>query len=467
MKTQQLLAGTGRVDITPAPGTPQGGWGAQTHQRGVAADMPFYATALALVQGNERVVIVDADAIGFDTEWTGKILSAVSGLTGLPPERIRFSCTHTHSGPNTFRLANISEGLDMAASYLESLPHRIAGAAWQACQNLEPVHVAAASGKCGISVNRRVRLPDGRVIVGQNLEGEPDRTLRVVRFDGLDEKPVAIIMHYACHGTTMGWQCRYFTPDFPGPARQVVEQQMGCGSLFLQGAAADQGPRVGFTGDLGVYHRLGRELGLEAAKIATEIDTLTRRQRFAGVMPSGANIALYEYERQEPEVPVLRVTSRTIRLPLKAFEPPQELEAELGRLRAEAERCRSAGDVDGLRLANALATQAAWRLGNAQRYFGKQATEWPMQAIRVGPVAFLSIAGEPFSAIGRRIASQSPFRHTLFSGYSNGGFGYIPERQAYDAGGYEIEATPFSADAADVVVREGAQLLRELAEEKL
>lgn len=66
----QLLAGTGRCDITPAPGTPPGGWGAQTHQRGTGADMPFFATALVLSHGDEQVAILDVDAIGFDREFS-------------------------------------------------------------------------------------------------------------------------------------------------------------------------------------------------------------------------------------------------------------------------------------------------------------------------------------------------------------------------------------------------------------
>ena len=121
-----LWAGVGRADLTPAPGMPQGGWGAQTHERGVGADMPFYATALLLSDGSEAVVIVDADSIGFNAEWTNKIVLAIAELTQIPRARIRFSCSHTHSGPNTFRLATIGEGLEMVLAYLDSLPQRIA-----------------------------------------------------------------------------------------------------------------------------------------------------------------------------------------------------------------------------------------------------------------------------------------------------------------------------------------------------
>ena len=82
--------------------------------------------------------------------------------------------------------------------------------------------------------------------------------------------------------------------------------------------------------------------------------------------------------------------------------------------------------------------------------------------MRIGPIALISVAGEPFSSLGTRIAAASPFEHTLFSGYSNGGFGYIPDRPAYEEGGYEIEATPFSPDAADVLVAEAVRILEQL-----
>ena len=456
---KQLLAGTGRYDITPAPGTPQGGWGAQTHQRGLGADMPFYASALVLTDGQETAAIVDVDAIGFDKEWTGKILDAIGKLTGLSREQIRFSCTHTHSGSNFFRLENISEGLDMAVAYLEALPLQIASAVWQAQQNLRPVRCAAGSGSCDINVNRRFRTPDGTVIVGRDWKGLADPTVRVVRFDDLDENPVATLVHYACHGTTMGWQTQMFTPDFPGPMRKVVERQVGGMCLFLQGAAANMGPRRGFTGDCGVYRKLGTILGLEASRIALEIETLPRRERFLGIMQSGAPIALYEDEPVEPEPPALRVVRRVIQMPVKQFQAVETLQAESDALFAEVSRLRREGTLDELRLANAKATQAGWRAGNAKLYHDKKSIDWELHCIRIGPIALLSVAGEPFIEIAQRIAAQSPYEHTLVCGYTNGGLGYIPTREAYDEGGYEIEATPFSPDAADTLVAEGLRLL--------
>jgi len=459
----RLLAGVGRSDITPAPGTPQGGWGAQTHQRGVGADMPLYATALVLSGSEETVAIVDVDAIGFDWQWTGTIIDAIASLTKLPREKIRFSCTHTHSGPNTFRLGTISEGLDMAVGYLDALPQRIAGAVWQAQRNRQPVRVAAGSGRCEINVNRRLKLPDGSMPVGLNWEGPVDHTVRVLRFDDLDENPLATIVHYSCHPTTMAWQNQQFTPDYPGMTRQVVEREVGGVCLFLQGAAGDVMPRRGFTGDVRVYRRHGKILGLEAARVASALDTLTRHERLTGVQQSGAAIALYEDEVNEPDPPVLRVCLRSIQLPPKQFPPPDQLEAEVQALQGKLNRLRAEGSEEEVRAATAEATQAGWRAGNARLYYGKAAIEWPMQGIRVGPVALLSVAGEPFTEILQRIVAASPFEHTLFSGYSNGGFGYIPGRTAYEEGGYEVAASPFSPGAADIVVEESIRMLRELA----
>ena len=458
----ELLAGTGRCDITPAPGTPQGGWGAQTHQRGIGADLPLFATALVLRDPRKSVAIIDVDSIGFDPEWTLRILDAVAGMTGLPRENIRLSCTHTHSGPNTFRLAAISEGRDMIMEYLNALPLKIGGAVWQAQQGLRPVRIGAASGACDINVNRRLKLPDGRVVVGRNWSGPVDHTVRVVRIDDLDEKPIATIVHYGCHPTTIAWQSQHATPDYPGMAKKVVEEQLGGACLFLQAATGNIGPRRGFTGDMGVYRKFGRLLGMEASKVALGIETLPRREKLVGLQASGATIALFEDEAVEPEPATLDVRSRFLKLPLKEFPAPEVAEAEAAKLRENLNRSRREGTADEIRAATALATQAGMRADRALLYHGKTEVDWQLQGIRLGPVALISIPGEPFTETGQEIAARSPFPHTLFSGYSNGGFGYMPVRSAYPEGGYEVETTPFAPGAAELVVEESLRMLHEL-----
>jgi hypothetical protein len=460
---RDLRVGTSRVDITPAPGTPQGGWGAQTHQRGRGADLPLYATALVLSGSNNEVAIIDVDSIGFDAEWTGKIVDAVANLTNIPREHVRFSCTHTHSGPNTFRLSVISEGLDMALSYLDGLRSRIAGAVWQARRDAVPVRCSTAAGKCEINVNRRFRLPDGRVVVGRNWNGPSDPTVRVIRFDKLDEEAAATIVHYSCHATTMAWQCEYFTPDFPGVVRQVVEQNVGGTCLFLQGAAGNLTPRRGFTGNFKIYRDLGKKLGLEAAKTAAGIETLPRRERLEAAIESGTAIAIYTDEPVEPEPPILRVSSRFLSLPLKHFPPADELESQAQALQRDLDRLRANGTDEEIRAATARATQAMMWADRARLYHGKTHIDWQLQGIRIGATALLSVPGEPFIEIGQQIVANSPFAHTLFSGYSNGGFGYLPVRSAFEEGGYEVETSPFSPDAAEIVVQEGLRMLDDLA----
>ena len=346
--------------------------------------MPFYSTALVLSDGEEQVAILtwtrlDSIKSGRTGFWTRS-----TALTGFPRDRIRFSCTHTHSGPNTFRLGIISEGLDMVQSYLDALPHRIASAVWQAQQNMKPVRVAAGKGTCDINVNRRFRAPDGSMVVGRNWNGAVDRTVGVVRFDDMEENPVATILHYACHGTTIGWQTELFTPDFPGPAREVVEREVG-GTVSLPSRSNREynaAPRV--HGRLRVYRRLGTILGLEAAKVAWSIETLQRQERFIGVQPSGAPIALYDDVPVETKAGRLLVVQKTLQLPAKKFRPPAELEADVSSLRAEVNRLRKDGTPDQIRVATAAATQAGWRAEYSRNYYGKDTVPWELMIIALG-----------------------------------------------------------------------------------
>src|SRR5690606_5840080 len=95
------------------------------------------------------------------------------------------------------------------------------------------------TGSCHANVNRRYRLADGRIVVGQNPEGFVDPTLSLLRLDD-DENRTVTIVGYACHPTIMAHRNRLITPDFPGVVKRVVEASVGGHCLFLQGAAGNQ-----------------------------------------------------------------------------------------------------------------------------------------------------------------------------------------------------------------------------------
>ena len=222
--------------------------------------MDLLATVLVLANGPVEAALVDVDFCVVGRDLADPIRQAVADLCGIPFAHVRLSYTHTHSGP-MLGPSWMTEGEELIGPYVASLAGRIAGAAWDAKRRLRPARVAAGSGSSDIVVNRRLKLPTGRVVAGRNWDGFADREVKVVRIDDVDERPLAVIVHYGCHPTIMGQPNRLITPDYPGVVRQVVESATGATCLFLQGAAGNVHAIVDYVGDVAVYRRLGRDPG--------------------------------------------------------------------------------------------------------------------------------------------------------------------------------------------------------------
>lgn len=60
-----------------------------------------------------------------------------------------------------------------------------------------------------------------------------------------------------------------------------------------------------------------------------------------------------------------------------------------------------------------------------------------LQVIRLGDIVFVGIPGEMFARLGLELRRRSPFRHTCIIGLANEEIGYIPDRKAYEDGGYQ------------------------------
>ena len=129
-----LKAGMAKTVITPPVGTQLSGYGGRTEpSTGVLDDL--YAKALVVDDGNERIALVVCDIIGFRIDMVNEIRAIIQQQTGIKPDNIMVTCTHTHSGPN-LRAAD--------TAYVESLKLHVAGAVAAAANSMRAARIGAA-----------------------------------------------------------------------------------------------------------------------------------------------------------------------------------------------------------------------------------------------------------------------------------------------------------------------------------
>lgn len=451
-----LLAGVGRVDITPPVGIAHAAWGAQEHEVADAVDMPLYITALVLQQGDLRVAIVDIDILIMNAAMDAEARHAVVRATGIQARNIRISYSHNHAGP-AMMSDWLTGGMDLAEQWYEAIPERTAEAVARAATSLKEVAISSGTGECRINVNRRPVDANGNRFTGRNWNDPVDHEVGVVALDTVDGEPVATLMVYACHPTIMGHQNTAIAPDFPGPARRVVEQTVGGLCLFMQGAGGNQGPVHGFTGDLNVYRREGTKLGLEAARVRMGLDPYERKERLVEIVPSGADLGIYVDDPVNEPENSLAVAWDEVEVPLRELEPVADIRRRVDQLGAVVSRLRSNGAPrEDLLAAISRAKKAVIALNCAllaERHGENGHMKLAAQAIRLGETVLVAVPLEPFVEIGLEVKTRSSAPRTFFSGFSNGHFNYMPTDAGIEEGGYEVDVSPFAAGSAELVTR--------------
>jgi len=462
-----LLAGVARADIAPPVGIAQMNWGSQTHIESVGVDPAgMKATALVLSDGRVKFAMVDIDRLSV----TGlePAIDRASKLTGIPAAHIRLAATHTHAGAMVNSVkgppgVDLSPHVEMVERYRLQIVDKIVGAIVEANARLEPAHAHGGRGVGTININRRVRTEGGKPpAVGRNPGGFVDPELVVFRIDDARGDPLAILANFQCHGTVLAYENKVISPDWIGMARKTVEQALpGSLSLFFQGAAGNQGPVEGFSGDLGVAHRLGSILGNQIAAIALQIETTRREPTFEGFVESTAYQAKQHWRVKGPRDATLRFASQLVEVPRRTYST-EEIDAMAARL----DRARG-------QLREAEASSDPWKktqAGARVRRFGDLLEQWKrpadptplqveVQALRIGDLAIVAMPGEQFAEIGVAVKKASPFAFTMFCGYSDGAGGdYMPTADEYKYGGYEVERTPYGP-GADQKTIEGASAL--------
>ncbi|GBC74694.1 Neutral ceramidase [archaeon HR06] len=378
----------------------------------------IYAKTVLLDDGEDKIVIVSLDLIGFDRNTVIKIREGVKEL-GI--NNIILAHSHTHGGPNTLAQP-IAQGFDwpLNKEYVNMLPSYIVGSVKQALLNLREAKIGFGKGKVeGITINRR------------HPDGPTDSELNVAKIESLDGRMMACLVNFTCHPITLGGQNMLFTADYVYYLSELIQKWYeGSVCLFLNGAAGDINPFDWYFGNPNPKYkhsfltakRFGSIVGGEVIKVLENIDTTNE----------------------------LNLVMNTKTISLKKRKPPKVEEAE--RLLKEAlkrgnrynkEKWDEEDHVCHIREKYSLEYDiyfAEQVLGLAKLGSGYIETE--ISCVKIDDIAMVALPGEIFVELGLDIKKKSGFKNTFVIGYANEYIGYVPTKKAVEESGYLWKDSP-------------------------
>ncbi|MBX3439764.1 MAG: neutral/alkaline non-lysosomal ceramidase N-terminal domain-containing protein, partial [Planctomycetaceae bacterium] len=264
----RCIAGVARGDVTPPVGIYHRMWGAAAHDRATGVHRPLTFTILILAPDraedvrSEALVFIALDHCLMAAPDLNDILGRVATENEIPMERIIVYFSHTHAAGLMGRERFSLPGGDLIPGYFAAMSEKLSGGVQDAITSAEPATILYGAGPCALATNRDYfDRTAGHFVCGFNPGGPADSTVLVARVQSrADNRPLATVVNYACHPTTLAWDNTLISPDYIGAMREVVEEATRAPCFFIQGASGDIGPREGFVGSTDVADRNGRIL---------------------------------------------------------------------------------------------------------------------------------------------------------------------------------------------------------------
>lgn len=389
---------------------------------------PLSARVLLLDTGKRRTAIVIVDITSLSEEMISAFKGIITKTAGISADDCIVSASHNFSAPHVFPANHRPPNSDAAASaYIaKAFETAVSEAAAQAHAGMQPARIGFGAGSSHVNVNRDVQTPQGWWL-GADPKGFADPFVGVVRIDGRDGKPLAILMNYAVQsavldGSTLSSGGRAISADLAGAAVRHVEEAFGPATvaMFLVGACGDQSPReqaaphvVNAQGEdarddihekgFAILEQLGNELGAEVVQVARGIQT-----------------------RAAPEIGVVRAA-----VAVKALD--------------YTPRDRPTGPV----------THFTYKEKSTK-------INVPIVLMRMGDIILVGLQPEVAAVIGARIRETSPYPHTLVCSMVDGGAKYLPDASSYDRFTYEARNSPFARGAAESIAEAVKEMLTQL-----
>ncbi|MBI1355494.1 MAG: hypothetical protein GC160_14205 [Acidobacteria bacterium] len=423
----ELRVGRAQVDITPGEGMPMAGYYSVRLSEGVHD--PLYAKAIVLEQDGVKAAMVSCDLVAMTREIAVQAREIIARKTGVPGENVIISATHTHTGPEMgLRMQGVdAKTLKIATDYHAKLPGLIAQSVVNAEADLRAAKLSAGIGHVdSVAFIRRFWMKDGTV--GWNAgklnpkivrpTGEIDPSLPVVFFQTPDNAPLAVAVNYANHLDTVGGM--QFSKDYPYALARSLSSVFGDDLVtqFTIGTA-------GNVNHIDVGTATPQKGHGEAARIGSILagHTLETLRNLTEIQPGP-----------------LQVSSRIVPLTPAPLDKDRAWADGVVARYGTPEAAPFYDQVNAFKTLDVLSQK------------GKP-YEAEVQVISLGDqIAWVALPGEVFVELGKQIKVASPFPYTIITELANGLIGYIPNREAYPQGAYEVISTRVAAGSGEKLV---------------
>ena len=480
MKTVETAQGVCRfavaqTDITPPVGIYHRMWGAATHDRSVGVHRPLTASVLMFASADEGKspqqyqLLVALDHCLFSTVELNALLDAITAATAVAREAIVVTFSHTHAaGMMTLDRQSLPGG-DLIPEYLSGLYTTVAKLAVECQHNLRPADITYGRGHCHLAAHRDFWDEVHREYVcGLNPGGPADDAVLVARITVDDGQVLATVVNYACHPTTLAWQNRLISPDFPGATCELVRKATGAPCVFIQGACGDLGPREGYVGEPEIADRNGRQLGYAALSVIESLPPPKTHTQYAGPVVSGATIGTWENvplpEVRRKQVRIWDVQRATIDLPYRPDLPSLEQVARgLEKWQAEEKAALATGDQVLIRDCRAMVerqTRLLARLGKLPtgNFFPYKLVVW-----RIGDGIWISVQGEPYNLLQTSLRQRFPGVPIMVASISSDwGCTYLPPAELYGKGIYQESIAVLAPGSLEKVIESAGDLIEQI-----
>ena len=403
---------------------------------------PLFCNAVLCEHEQTKVLFLVMDWAGIEAKDASSIRERMGRALDIPAVNVIVSATHTHSGPYTIEMINDDEKeADKVREYLLDSIGKIENAVNKLPESLEQVSLWSASCEVeGLSFCRRLKMADGKVVMNWNevdptdvvcATGEPDKEMTVIGFKRTDGTWQTIMINFALHPAICVGRDWLWSADWVHYLRESLRTTYAEKPVvyFVNGAQGD------------VNHLNYEKFNLDAfpeaqrygCSLAEHVDNIlgSARQMKDGLQIVSGAVALYK--RRIPKEWIVWA-------------------------KAKWRHCN--GVIPEL------------LHGIPSEYYAKEiiAMEpqqgdkhiFPMTAVKLGEVAFVTLPGEIFSSVALEIKKSSPHRKTAVMGLSLGNCGYIPDAKAFLEGGYETRigaGSQFETDSCDRIKSVAGNLL--------